>query len=315
MTTPPAVPVGTILAPRHEGPAFPLEILAGRSGLDRPIRSPHVQKTGLALAGFQEYIRPGRVLVFGQSEVRFFETRAPAERLALARSLMMRDLPCILVTGGFTPAPELIAVCDEEGLPLLRTPTATGTAIAQITARLEEHLAERTVVHGDLVDVLGLGVLIIGESGIGKSEGALELVARGHRLVADDIVEVRRRDESFLEGTAPPAARFFMEVRGLGVIDVQALFGISAVIEAKQIGLVVQLERWDPGRDYERLGLDDRTYELLGIRVPIVEMPVAPGRSIATLVDVAARNQLLKARGYHAARALTERLAGSEDPR
>jgi len=315
MTIPPAVPVGTILTPRREGPAFALEVLAGGAGLDRPIRSPHVQKTGLALAGFQEYIRPGRVLVFGQSEVRFLETRPPEERAAVSRSLMRRDLPCILVTGGFSPAAELLVACDEAALPLLRTPTATGTAIAQITALLEEHLAERTVVHGDLVDVLGLGVLIIGESGIGKSEGALELLARGHRLVADDVVEVRRRDESFLEGTAPEAARFFMEVRGLGVIDVQALFGISAVTEVKRVGLVVRLERWDPARDYERLGLDDRSHELLGIRVPLVEMPVAPGRSIATLVDVAARNQLLKARGYHAARALTERLAPSEDRR
>lgn len=309
MTSPPAVSVGTIIARRPEGPDFTVEVLAGRAGLDRLIHSPHVQKTGLALAGFQEYIRPGRVLVFGQSEVRFLESRSPAERVEIAARLLVREIPCILATAGLAPAAELQEACERAGIPLLLTPTSTGTAIALVTAMLEEHLSERTTVHGDLVDVLGLGVLIVGESGIGKSEGALELVSRGHRLVADDVVEVRRRDESYLEGTALPQARYFMEVRGLGVIDVLAIFGVSAVTTVKRIGLVVQLERWDPTHDYERLGLDDQQHELLGVRVPFVRMPVAPGRSIATLVDVAARNQLLKTRGYHPARAFTDRLS------
>lgn len=312
MTSPPAVAVGTIIARRPDGPDFIVEVLAGDVGLNRLIHSPHVQKTGLALAGFQEYVRPGRVLVFGQSEVRFLESRSPGEREAIASGLLQREIPCILATAGLRPPPELVRACQDAGIPLLLTATSTGTAIAQITALLEEHLAERTTAHGNLVDVLGLGVLIVGESGIGKSEGALELIARGHRLVADDLVEIRRRDESYLEGTAPAAARFFMEVRGLGLIDVQAIFGISAVTTLKRIGLVVQLERWDPAQDYERLGLDDQWHELLGVRVPFVRMPVAPGRSIATLVDVAARNQLLKARGYHPARVLTDRLANPD---
>ncbi len=309
MSSPPAVAVGLVLAPRPESPDFSVEILGGRRGLDRLIRSPHVQKTGLALAGFHEYIRPGRVLVFGESEVRFLESRTPDQRRTLTARLLEHDIPCILSTAGLRPVSELVAACDAAGVPLLLTSTSTGTAIARITARLEEHLADRTTVHGTLVDLLGLGVLILGESGIGKSECALDLIARGHRLVADDVVDVRRRGDCYLDGTAPEAARCFMEVRGVGLIDVQALYGVSAVCATKQIGLVVQLERWDSTREYERLGLDEHRHALLDVRVPLVRMPVAPGRSIATLVEVAARNELLKASGYHPARRLTERLA------
>ena len=309
MSLPLEVAVGILLESRPELPDFSVEILAGRRGLNRSIRSPHVQKTGLALAGFHEYIRPGRVLVFGESEVRFLESRTPDQRRTLTARLLEHDIPCILSTAGLRPVPELVDACDEVGVPLLVTPTATGTAISTITARLEDYLADRTTVHGTLVDLLSLGVLILGESGIGKSECALDLIARGHRLVADDVVDVRRRAESFLDGSAPDTARFFMEVRGVGLIDVQALYGVSATCATKQIGLVVQLERWDSTREYERLGLDEQWHELLNVRVPLIRMPVAPGRSISTLVDVAARNQLLKARGYHPAREFTKRLA------
>ena len=309
MSLPLEVAVSILLESRPESPDFSVEILAGHPGLNRLIRSPHVQKTGLALAGFHEYIRPGRVLVFGQSEVRFLESRTPDQRRELSARLLEHDIPCILSTAGLHPVAELIAACDSAGVPLLVTPTSTGTAISKVTARLEDYLAERTTVHGTLVDLLGLGVLILGESGIGKSECALDLIARGHRLVADDVVDVRRRGESVLDGSAPETARFFMEVRGVGLIDVQALYGVSATCTTKQIGLVVQLERWDSTREYERLGLDDHRHELLAVRVPLVRMPVAPGRSIATLVEVAARNELLKTRGYHPARELTDRLA------
>ena len=309
MTQPLAVAVGNLIEPRPEAPDFIVEVLAGHSGLDRLVRSPHVQKTGLALAGFHEYLRPGRVLVFGESEVRFLESRTPDQRHALTERLLEHDIPCILSTAGLRPVAELAAACDAAGVPLLLTPTSTGAAIAKFTVRLEEHLADRTTVHGTLVDLLGLGVLILGDSGIGKSECALDLIARGHRLVADDVVDVRRRGDACLNGSAPEAARYFMEVRGVGLIDVQALYGISAVCETKQIGLVVQLERWDAAREYERLGLDPQRHQLLEVRVPLVRMPVAPGRSIATLVEVAARNELLKAGGYLPAHTLTERLA------
>jgi HPr kinase/phosphorylase len=283
-------------------------VLAGGAGLDRLITSPHVQKTGLALAGFDHYLKPGRVLIFGESEIRYLdglpeEARARALRLAFAR-----DFPCLLITGGLEASAVLAAEADRARLPLLRTAVATPTAIAKLGSILEDSLAERTTLHAVLMDILGLGVLIAGESGIGKSECALDLIVRGHRLVADDTVEVRRRSETILIGTCPELTRHHMELRGIGVINVRELFGIASIRASKRVEFVVQLERWDESREYERLGLDDRFQEILGLRVPLVMMPVAPGRNIAILVEVAARNQLLRSRGRHAARTLADRL-------
>src|ERR671919_376957 len=220
------------------------------------------------------------------------------------RLAMTLDLPCVLITAGFVPPVDLVLEADRARLPLLKTAVATPTAIAKLGSILEDSLAERTVIHAVLMDILGLGVLIAGESGIGKSECALDLIVRGHRLVADDTVEVRRRAETILIGTCPELTRHHMELRGLGVINVKELFGIASTRSSKRVELVVQLERWAPTREYERLGLDDDFYEILGLRVPLIRMPVAPGRNIAILVEVAARNQLLRARGHHAARIL-----------
>ena len=303
-----SVTVGGLLASRPEASGLPLELLAGSDGLHRGITSPHVQKTGLALAGFQEYLKPGRVLIFGESEIRYVERLDPHARQKTLRLAFRLDFPCVIITGGFTPPDEVVVEAERAGLPLLKTPIPTPTAIAKLSSILEDSLAERTVVHAVLMDILGLGVLIVGDSGIGKSECALDLIVRGHRLVADDTVEIRRRQETILIGTCPELTRHHMELRGLGVINVKELFGIASTRSSKRIELVVQLERWDPAREYERLGLDDDFYDLLGLRVPLLRMPVAPGRNIAILVEVAARNQLLRARGHHAARKLAERL-------
>jgi HPr kinase/phosphorylase len=180
--------------------------------------------------------------------------------------------------------------------------------MARLSAALDVYLAPRTVVHGVLMDILGLGVLIVGESGIGKSECALDLVVRGHRLVADDAVELRARAEAFLIGTCPELTRNHMEIRGLGLINVQDLFGVASTRRSKRVELVVQLERWDPSREYDRLGLDEAHYDSLGVPVPMIRMPVAPGRNLAILVEVAARNQLLRYGGHHSARRLADRL-------
>ena len=318
MPAPPAITIRSLVSPSADPQGLLLRVVAGAGGLDRLVRSPHLQKTGLALAGYHEYLRSGRILILGESEVHFLASRHEADRRVVAAVLANADLPAIVVTAALEPAQELVAACDAAGLPLLGTATPTGTAMAQLGSRLDLLLAERVLAHGVLIDLLGLGVLILGESGIGKSECALELVGRGHRLVADDVVELRRRAESRLEGTGPEATRFFMEVRGLGLIDVQAIFGISAVCPTKIVGLVVQLERWDRDHEHERLGLDDQWHEIAGVRVPLVRMPVAPGRSVATLVEVAARNELLKAQGYHSARSLAARLDAArpaEEPR
>jgi HPr kinase/phosphorylase len=308
MSSAPGVTVAALLSSRPEVFGLPIELLAGADGLDRVITSPHIQKTGLALAGFHEYLRPGRVLIFGESEIRYLESLDVAARVSALRLALTLDFPCVLITGGFTPPVELVLEAERARVPLLKTTTPTPTAIAKLDSILEDSLAERTILHAVLMDVLGLGVLISGESGIGKSECALDLIVRGHRLVADDTVEVRRRQEAILIGTCPELTRHHMELRGLGVINVKDLFGIASTRSSKRVELIVQLERWDPAREYERLGLDDSFFEILGLRVPLIRMPVAPGRNIAILVEVAARNQLLRSRGHHAARALAERL-------
>jgi HPr kinase/phosphorylase len=311
MPSPSAVTVGALLRSRPEAFGLALELLAGADGLDRAITSPHVQKTGLALAGFHAYLKPGRVLIFGESEIRYLESLPPAARSRALELALTHDFPCVLLTGGFTPPREVVIEAERAQVPLLKTATPTPTAIAKLSSILEDSLAERTVIHAVLLDVLGLGILITGESGIGKSECALDLIVRGHRLVADDTVEVRRRAETILIGTCPELTRHHMELRGLGVINVKELFGIASTRSSKRVELVVQLERWNPAREYERLGLDDEFHEILGLRVPLIRMPVAPGRNIAILVEVAARNQLLRSRGHHAARILADRLEQS----
>ena len=304
----PPVTVATLLRARADALSLALEMLAGAGGIEREISSPYVLKTGLALAGFHSYLQDGRVLVFGASEVGYLNGQDPATRSASLAGVMARRVPCVLVTDGQDLPPEVASEAERAGVPLLRTPVATPIAIARLTSFLEDHLAERTIVHAVLIDILGLGVLIVGESGIGKSECALDLVLRGHRLVADDTVEIRRRAESVLIGACPELTRHHMEIRGLGIINIRDLFGVASTRSSKRVEFVVQLERWESGQEYERLGLDDRYFDILGLRVPMNRMPVAPGRSIANLVEVAARNQLLRARGHHAARKLADRL-------
>jgi HPr kinase/phosphorylase len=285
-----------------------LRLVAGADGLARRITIPHVQKTGLAFAGFDQYLKAGRVLVLGESEIRYLEELEPVSRRAAIRRAVGKDLPCMLVTSGLGVPSELITEADATSLPVMTTDVATPIAIAQLTTWLEDRLAIRQRVHGVLLDVLGLGVLLLGESGIGKSECALDLVVRGHRLVADDAVEVRCRAESILIGTCPDLTKHYIEIRGLGVINIQELFGVGSVRASKRVELVVQLERWQDGEEYERLGLDPVTFQLLGCSMPMVRIPVAPGRNLAILVEVAARNQLLLAGGHDAAKTLAFRL-------
>ncbi len=308
MSTAPAVTVGGLLETRPESIGLAIDLLAGGRGLDRCITNPYIQKTGLALAGFHEYLQPGRVLIYGESEVRYLERLDPAKRREALEQSFSTSVPCVLVTGGLEVPADLIAAADRAGVPLLATPIGTATAIGKLTALLEDRLAVREVIHGVLLDILGLGVLIVGESGIGKSECALDLVVRGHRLVADDTVEVRRRAASIVIGSCPELTRHHMEVRGLGLINIRDLFGVASTRTSKRVELVVQLERWDPHREYDRLGLDDAFFEVLGLRVPLIRMPVAPGRNLAILVEVAARNQLLRGRGINAARELAAKL-------
>jgi HPr kinase/phosphorylase len=305
---PRSVTVAALLKDLTASNSLDIEVLAGAGGIERRVTISHPQKTGLALSGFDAYLQEGRVLIFGGSEVHYLKTLPQTERESALERVFSHSLPCVFVTGAADPPPEMMAEANRVGVPLLRTRTATPDAIARLSAALDMHLAPRCSVHGVLMDILGLGVLMVGESGIGKSECALDLIVRGHRLVSDDVVELHCRAESFVIGTCPELTRHHMEIRGLGLINVQDLFGVASTRSSKRVELVVQLERWEHGREYDRLGLDEQSYDVLGTRLPMIRMPVAPGRNVSILVEVAARNQLLRARGHHAATRLARRL-------
>jgi HPr kinase/phosphorylase len=284
-----------------------LRLRAGRRGLDRVITAQRLQKPGLALAGFMEIVHPGRVQVLGQSEIDFLD-RTPGEtRARVIEQLCEHEIACFVVSKGLATPPELHGACDRAGIPLLVTGLVSSVLIDRLTRFLERRLAPQLRLHGVLIDVYGLGVLLLGESGVGKSECALDLIVRGHRLVSDDVVEIRRVGD-VLAGTGPELTRYHMELRGLGILNVKDLFGVASVRRTKDIELVLRLAHWEEGETYERLGLDERTYEILGVATPLIEMPVAPGRNLAMLIEVAARNHLLKQKGYHPARELAARL-------
>jgi HPr kinase/phosphorylase len=290
-----------------EAHALRLRLAAGGAGLGNPILLSRVQRPGLALTGHTDYIRYGRVQIVGGSELGYLRKLTRARRAAILRKLAGCRVSCFVVTKGLSPPSELLQAAGARGVPVLSTPIESTPFIKQLASFLDERLAQRLHLHAVFVDVFGLGVLIMGESGIGKSECALDLIDRGHRLVADDVLEVKRLGEA-LVGSSPDLTRYHMEVRGLGVINIKDLYGVSSIRTSKRVELVVQLERWEAGREYDRLGLHDETFPILGIDVPLLRLPVAPGRNITLLIEVAARNQLLKERGYDAARRFTERV-------
>ncbi len=284
-----------------------LTLLSGAEGLDNLVNRPRIQKPGLALAGFLEYIHPGRIQILGKSEINFLLERPGAERARIMSQLCRQGVSCFVLTTGLVPPPEVLEETERNRVPLLKTPLTSSTIIDRISRFLEDRLAPRAVIHGVLLDMYGLGVLLLGDSGVGKSESALDLVVRGHRLVSDDVVEIRRRGE-ILIGTGPELTRYHMELRGVGIINVKDLFGVASVRLSKFVELVIHLDVWKPGKKYERLGLDEKGYEILGVSLPYVEMPVGPGRNLSVLIEVAARNHLLKLKGYHPARQLARRL-------
>jgi HPr kinase/phosphorylase len=288
-------------------PLGDLAVQAGATGLSRPITRVSLQKTGLALTGQPQYLEDGRVLLFGRSEVQYLASLDDAERTLRLREVLRPGLPCVVVTAGLPIDAVLREIADTRGVPILSTDVLTSETLVALTGVLEEGLAPMTTLHGVLVDILGLGVLLLGESGIGKSECALDLVVRGHRLVADDAVEITRRG-SLLIGTSPALTRHHMEVRGLGIMNVQDLFGVASTRQSMHVEFIVRLVRWDSHTEYERLGMDEATEALLGLQVPVVTLPVGPGRNIGILVEVAARRHLLLARGISAAQRLAARL-------
>ncbi len=285
-----------------------LRLLGGERGLSKKITIPRIQKPGLALTGDTSAIHTGRIQVLGKSEIGYLQRLAASERKRVLGRLCELDITCFVITGNQTPINPLVPLCESHNIPLFSTHLLTSTFVNRVTRFLEDHLTASTCIHGVLVDVFGIGVLLIGKSGIGKSESALDLVLRGHRLVADDIVNIMKRPPATLYGMGSDIIKYHMEIRGLGILNIKDLFGVAAIRDRKLIEVVVELMDWDPRTEYDRLGVDEQKYTLLDVHVPYMQIPVRPGRNITTIIEVAARNQLLKISGHHSAKEFQERL-------
>jgi HPr kinase/phosphorylase len=285
-----------------------LRLMAGQAGLSHRLYSSRIQKPGLALTGYTEHLHPDRVQVLGNTEISYLSQIPADQAVGYVQKLCSFPISCFIITKGIDPPDFLKHEAEKAGIPLLGTPIQSSTFISLITKFLEERLLPTTHIHGVLVDVLGVGVLLLGKSGIGKSECALDLVIRGHRLVADDIIHVKKKMPASLVGQAAEMIQYHMEIRGLGIINIKDLFGVSSIREKKIIHMVLELVEWDPEQEYERLGIDDRVYNILGIDLPHLKIPVRPGRNLTSIIEVAARNYLLKGMGYHSARDFHERL-------
>lgn len=300
------VPVRAVL--EHPELRDQLTLLAGERGLDRPIDHPRVQKSGLVLVGHVQGVVMTRVQVLGETEMTYLESLDAETRQQRIAFLCGLGLSMLIVTRGVTPMVELVTSADRSGTPLVSSPTRSSTTINVLHAVLDRLLAPRARLHGVLVEVFGVGTLLIGPSGIGKSECALFLVERGHRLVADDSVQLTRLPNSIVIGAPAPLLRHHLEIRGVGILNIRDLFGATAVRDEARVDLVVDLCPWRDDEPYERLGLDDQVMELLGTQVSRLRIPVRPGRDMGVLLEMAARNHLLKREGVHGARRFAERL-------
>jgi len=284
-----------------------LRLEAGERGLGRSISTPRIQKPGLALAGYTKFVHQDRVQILGETELSYLETLDEGARARALDGFVSCKLACVLVTKDLSLDPLLLQACDATDTPLLVTPLRSSECIRKALTYLDDLLAPRCSMHGVLVDVNGVGVLITGPSGIGKSECALDLVERGHRLVADDVVEIRRRGED-LVGQASSLIQHLIEVRGLGILNIAELYGVAATRLHKRIELHVELQTWSPHQTYDRTGLHEHTVDILGLAVRSTIIPVSSGRNVAGIVEVAARNLLLLMRGHHAAKDLADRI-------
>ena len=298
-----AITVGELL----ERTELEVTAVAGQTGFDRIVTVPRIQKPGLALTGWPEQLHPSRVLVIGGTEIDYLADNIVA-RTAGINTILASGPACVVVCRGLEAPPALRQATEEQGVPLLVSALVTADFIAAVTAWMQDRLAPSRDQHGVLLDVLGIGVLLLGKSGIGKSECALFLVKRGHRLVADDRVILTRVPSGAVVGTSEPLLRYHLEIRGLGILDVRDLYGATAVCDEREVDLVIELCPWRDDEPYDRLGLDDARYPIFDKQVPMLKLPIRPGREVATLLEVAARNQLLKIQGTNSAQAFRDQL-------
>lgn len=287
---------------------FDLTLVSGQEGIGKHIAVSDISRPGLEMAGYFTHYPANRVQLLGKTELSFYDMLLPHERVERMQKLCSPDTPAIIISHGLKVPQELKIASNEEHVPVLTAKMATTRFSSLLTNFLESKLAPTTAVHGVLLDIYGVGVLITGKSGVGKSETALELVKRGHRLVADDCVEIRQETENTLVGNAPKLIEHLLEIRGLGIIDVMTLFGASAIRSFKRISLVIELENWDEQKTYDRLGLEDEKMKIIETDLTKLTIPVRPGRNLAVIIEVAAMNHRLKRMGFNAAEEFSNRL-------
>jgi HPr kinase/phosphorylase len=291
------------------GEMLGLDLVAGKEGMSRQIKLAEVHRPGVSLSGYLKNYVSKRILIFGNVEMLYLkDLESPKLRMERLKGILKRDIPAVIVAGRFRPLNELVSFCKKEKIPLFRTNMTTMNLVSKITFLLNEEFSPTMTCHGTLVEAFGVGVLIQGDSSIGKSEAALGLIERGHRLISDDLVKVRIREGSYLEGTGPELTRHLMEIRGIGIINVAHIFGAVCVRDSKRIDLAVRLEAWDDKRFYDRVGLEEKFCDILGINIPYHVLPVKPGRDVVVLLETIVLNHRLKEMGYNSAKEFNTKL-------
>lgn len=285
-----------------------LELVAGKLGLTKRIRKPEVHRPGLSLSGYKKRIVKSRIIVFGRVEIEYLREMSSEERMERLKSIFTPTTPAVIIARKLRSLKELTQICEEMKIPLFRTSISATSLLSKITFFLLREFSPSITMHGTLVEVFGVGILIQGESSVGKSEAALGLIERGHRLISDDVVRVKRREGGILEGSGPELTRHLMEIRGIGIINVAHLYGAVCVRPDKNLDIVVKLEEWDDRHFYDRVGLEERFTDILGISVPFHVLPVKPGRDVVLLMETIALNHRLKDMGYHSAKEFNVKL-------
>jgi HPr kinase/phosphorylase len=285
-----------------------LRLVNGEVGFAKEVRDKNIHRPGLALAGYVELFTYDRVQVFGNTEIRYLQHLSLSERISAFETIFRFDIPCIVITNNNSLDDELVEIATRRGVSIIQTPFETTKFVYFLSDFLDDQFSLQTVVHGSFIDVYGIGVLLVGRSGIGKSEIALDLIERGHRLVADDVVMITRKGEGILMGAGTDVVKHFMEIRGLGLIDVRAIFGIRAIRFQKRVEIVIELEEWKQDVEYTRTGLDHENIKILDVEIPHVKLPIFPGKNVTVITEVIALDYLLKHYGYDAAWEFSKRL-------
>ncbi|HLQ74206.1 MAG TPA: HPr(Ser) kinase/phosphatase [Bacillota bacterium] len=288
---------------------FDLKVVAGENGLQREIHSSEIHRPGIEVTGCFKFHPQDRLQLIGQTEMTYLEQLSITEQKEIFNKLCATTTPCIIISRGMKVPKYMLTIANEKDVPLLATKRKTTRVISRLTNYLEIAFSPSTAIHGVFVEIYGIGVLITGQSGVGKSEVALELIKRGHRLVADDSVEIRQKDGEELIGSSPPLIKNLLEIRGIGIIDIMSLFGAGAVLSEKKISLIIHLELWEDAKQYDRLGMDDEMHKIMDVNIPRSTVPIRPGRNLAIIVEVAAMNFRLKKMGMNAAEAFSDRLS------